>query len=114
MSIRVSSNRKPADHSPLAFATGTYALGEIDLVNANIGALSGVATFMSGSNDISLTQDGNGNGGSLVGQQQSDTYSLDGTGLALIPSGCSITVTPITCDTAFYVVSPTKAVVMDS
>ena len=93
--------------------TGTYALGEIDLVNPSIGAILGVVDFTSGSDNINLTLDGNGNGGSLVGQRQSDTYSLDGTGLALIPSGCSITVTPITCDTAFYVVSPTKAVVMD-
>jgi hypothetical protein len=93
--------------------SGTYALGDIDLVNANITALSGIATFTSGSNGISLTLDANANGGSIVGQQQSDMYSLDSTGLALIPSGCTITATPITCDTAFYIVSPTKAVVMD-
>jgi hypothetical protein len=49
----------------------------------------------------------------LGGQTQSLTYSIDNTGLGLIPSGCSITVTPITCNTAFYVISPTEAVVMD-
>jgi hypothetical protein len=92
---------------------GTYALGNIDPVNSSVGAISGIAVFDSGSDGISLTLDGNGSGGPLADQLQSVTYSMDGTGLALIPSGCSITATPITCDTAFYVVSPTKAVVMD-
>jgi hypothetical protein len=48
-----------------------------------------------------------------VGQTQSFTFSIDSTGLGVIPSGCSISLTPTTCQTVFYVISPTKAVIMD-
>lgn len=93
--------------------TGTFAVGELDEVNTNVGGILGVVDFTSGSGNIGVTLDGNGNGGSTVDQQQALVYSMDATGLALMPSGCSISVTPPTCDTAFYVISPTKAVVMD-
>lgn len=94
-------------------ATGTYAVGDIEPVLPTGGAFSGVAMFTRATTSIGLTVDGNGSGGSAVDQTQSMTYSIDSSGLGLIPSGCSVTATPITCSTAFYLISPTKAVVMD-
>ncbi len=94
-------------------ASGIYSLGLIDPVVAASGAISGIADFTSATTSINLTLDGNGGSGPVADQTQSLTYSIDSTGLGLIPSGCSISVTPPTCDTAFYVISPTKAVAMD-
>jgi len=94
-------------------ASGTYAFGFIDPVLPSSGAISGVAAFTPATTSISLTADGNGSGGSALGQTQNLTYSIDNTGQGLIPSGCSINVAPFTCQRAFYVISPTKAVVMD-
>jgi hypothetical protein len=90
--------------------TGTYALGIIEPVDSI--TLSGVAVFSSPDN-IGVTSDGNGSGGPTGGQVQTLTYSIGSTGLGLIPSGCSITVTPITCDTAFYILSSTQVIAMD-
>jgi hypothetical protein len=93
-------------------ASGTYAFGEIDPELLSAGATSGVATFTPATTSIGITLDANGGGGSPTpGGPQSLTYSIDSTGLGTIPSGCSISVTP--CDTIFYVISPTRAVVMD-
>jgi hypothetical protein len=95
-------------------ATGTYALGEVDPELISAGVISGVATFTPATTSIDATFDANGSGGSPTPDTtQSLTYSIDSTGLGLIPSGCSITATPITCNTVFYVISPDKAVVMD-
>jgi len=96
-----------------ASANGTYALGMIDPVLPSSGAFSGVTTLSSASNSISTTLDGNGSAGSVVGQTQSGSYSIDSTGLGLLPLGCSISASPPTCDSAFYVVSPAAAVLMD-
>jgi hypothetical protein len=93
-------------------ATGTYAFGLAEPDLASLGVFSGVATFAS--NSFSSTLVGITSGVSEVGEQQpSATYSIDGTGLGLIPSGCSISAAPISCDTAFFVISPTEAVLMD-
>jgi len=42
------------------------------------------------------------------------TYSVDSTGLGMFPSGCSISVTPPTCQQLFYIISPTTAVVINT
>ncbi|MGC2636540.1 MAG: Ig-like domain-containing protein [Acidobacteriaceae bacterium] len=95
-------------------ASGTYALGDIDPEILSAGVISGVATFSPGMSSISVTYDANASGASPTpGTMQSLTYSIDSTGLGLIPAGCSISTTPITCDTMFYIVSPTQAVIMD-
>jgi hypothetical protein len=93
--------------------TGTYAFGYLDPDLPSSGAISGIAAFTPATNGEDLTLDENGSGGSVIGQAQSLTYSIDDTGLVSIPSGCSITATPITCQTAIYIVSPTAAVGMD-
>ncbi|HKW17252.1 MAG TPA: Ig-like domain-containing protein [Terriglobales bacterium] len=95
-------------------ATGTYAIGFIDPELTTLGAVSGIATLTPASNTISLTLDANVGGTSIVGQTQNQTYSIDSTGLVLEPLGCSISVTPPTCDSVLYVISPTKAVSMDT
>jgi hypothetical protein len=94
-------------------ATGTYAIGYIDPELAGVGATSGVATLTPDSNSISISLDGNASGTLVIDQMQNQTYSIDDTGLGLEPLGCSISVTPPTCDTAFYVISPTEAVSMN-
>ncbi|HXA04421.1 MAG TPA: putative Ig domain-containing protein [Bryobacteraceae bacterium] len=98
-------------------ASGTYAFGTIDPLDANSGDSVGVATFTPATTAISIINDNNGNGSQSLGQTQSLNYSVDSTGLGMIPStgsSCAITATSTTCQTLFYVISPTKAVVMDT
>jgi hypothetical protein len=96
-------------------ASGTYAFGPIDPENLNGADVSGVATFTPGAGSMSDTYDGNQSGGSPgLDHTESLTYSIDSTGLGMFPSGCSISVTPPTCNQIFYVVSPTKAVLINT
>jgi hypothetical protein len=98
-------------------ASGAYAFGTIDPQDANVGNNSGVATFTPSTTNISVTEDKNNNGSQNTGQTQSFTYSIDSTGLGTIPSSgssCTISATTTTCQTVFYVISPTKAVIMDT
>ncbi len=95
-------------------ASGTYAFGVIDPQDASVGTESGVATFTSATTSISGISDGNSNGSqSLANPFGPQSYSIDSTGLVSTPSGCTISATSTTCQTLIYVISPTKAVVMD-
>jgi uncharacterized repeat protein (TIGR01451 family) len=95
-------------------ASGTFAFGPTDPQNLNGADVAGVITFTPGTGGVSETYDGNQSGGSpALDHAQADTYSIDSTGLGMFPSGCSISVTPTTCHTLFYIVSPTKAVVIN-
>jgi len=90
-------------------ASGTYAFGPIDPENFNGDDTLGVAIFTPATGSISATADGNQIGGSpVLDGMRSLTYSVDSTGLGLVPSGCSISVNPATCETIFYIISPTK------
>jgi putative Ig domain-containing protein len=95
-------------------ASGTYAFGTIDPQDANSGDSLGVATFTPATTSISVINDNNSNGSQTLDQTQSMTYSIDTTGLVSIPSGCSISATPTTCQAVLYIISPTKAVLMDA
>jgi hypothetical protein len=95
-------------------ASGAYAFGAIDPQDANADHNSGVATFTPATTNITVTEDKNGNGSQNTGQTQSFTYSIDSTGLVHIPSGCTISATSTTCQTVLFVISPTKAVIMDT
>lgn len=99
-------------------ATGTYAFGTIDPEDSNGSISSGVAAFTPATNSINVTQDQNssGGGGPQSGSQ-SFSYTVDSTGLGMIPSSgssCTVSATSTTCQTVFYIISPTKAVVMDT
>jgi hypothetical protein len=96
-------------------ASGTFAIGYIDPEMPSISAVSGVAVFTPGSSSdsVSAILDGNISGTQTVDQAESGNYSIDSTGLGLQPPGCSISVSPITCTSALYVISPTKLVDMD-
>lgn len=92
-------------------ASGTYSFGAIDPENLNGADSSGVSTFTPASTSTSQTYDGNQSGGSPgLGNAATLTYSIDSTGLGMFPWGCSISVTPPTCQQLFYVISPLKAV----
>jgi len=92
-------------------ASGTYAFGTIDPADLNVSNESGVAAFASP--NINGTSDKNNNGSQAVASPFSSNYSIDSTGLGIIPSGCTISANSTTCQTVFYLISPTKAVVMD-
>jgi len=94
-------------------ASGVYAFGTVDPQVANANVNSGVATFTPATTTVSVIQDKNGSGSQSVGQTQSMTYSIDSTGLVSLPSGCAMTASSTTCQAILYVVSPTKAVLMD-
>ena len=95
-------------------ASGTYAFGDIGPENLSDGTQSGVLTFTPAMTSVGVTLDGNQSGGSTTtGATFSFTYSIDSTGLGLSPQGCSLTVTPITCDGMLYIISPTKGVSMN-
>jgi hypothetical protein len=94
-------------------SNGPYAFGVLDPQSPNTGIISGMATFTTATASLGLTYDSNVSGGSPkldITLQPPFTYSIDSTGFGLIPSGCSITVTPITCTNMFYVISPTESV----
>jgi hypothetical protein len=93
-------------------ASGTYAFGTLDPQFPNGSDNSGVATFASP--NINVTEDDNSNGSQNTGATQSFTYSIDSTGLVHIPSGCTISAASTTCQSVVYVISPTKAVIMDA
>jgi len=98
-------------------ASGTYAFGEIDPQVANSSDNLGVATFTPATTTINVTDDQNGSGGQNLGQSQSFTYSIDSTGLGTIPSSgssCTISASSTTCQTIIFIISPTKAVIMDT
>jgi hypothetical protein len=96
-------------------ASGTYAFGSIDPQDPSLSDNSGVASFTSP--NASVTEDDNSNGSQNSDQAQSFTYSIDSTGLGTIPntgSSCTISSNSTTCGTVFYVISPTKAVILDT
>jgi hypothetical protein len=94
-------------------ASGTYAFGTVDPQDANIGDNSGMLAFATP--NVTDTEDDNSNGSQSAGQTQTLAYSVDSTGLGQVsPSGCTISSTSTTCDVVFYVISPTKAVIMDA
>ena len=99
-------------------ATGSYAFGTVDPEDSNGGVSSGVAAFTPATSSINVTQDqNNSGGGGPQSGSQSFTYTVDSTGLGMIPSSgssCTISATSTTCQTVFYIISPTKAVVMDT
>ncbi|HXL20973.1 MAG TPA: putative Ig domain-containing protein [Candidatus Dormibacteraeota bacterium] len=98
-----------------ASLNGLFAFGTVDPEDANGGANSGTATFTPATTTISLIEDKSGNGSLNADQTQSFSYSIDPTtGLVHIPSGCTISATPTTCQTVLLVVSPTKAVILDT
>ncbi|HKW62857.1 MAG TPA: hypothetical protein VJN89_09955 [Candidatus Acidoferrum sp.] len=87
-------------------ASGVYSIGIVDPAIPNVGASSGVVTLTSG--NLGGATDNNSSGGPQAGQSITGTYSIDSTGLGLIPASC----TPGTnCRLIFYVVSPTRAIV---
>lgn len=90
-------------------ASGPYAFGTVWPTTTGVSDKSGVATFATP--NINGTQDKNSGGTLTVGQTFTATYSIDATGLGLIPSGCSVL--GGTCKNIFYIISPTKAVLLE-
>jgi hypothetical protein len=97
-----------------ASLNGLFAFGTVDPEDANGGANSGTATFTPATTTISIIEDKTGNGSLNAGQTQSFSYSIDPNGLVHIPTGCTISATTTTCQTVLLVVSPTKAVILDT
>jgi hypothetical protein len=101
-----------------ASASGTYSFGAIQPDDANISDESGIAVFNSTAGNVSGTTDDNSSGNlSPANAFGPFAYSVDSTGLGVIPAGCSIDGTTGqngTCQTFFYIISPTKAVVIDA
>ena len=97
-------------------ASGTYAFGTIQPDAAGVSDESGIASFSAG--QVSVTSDNNSSGTlNPAGSFGPLSYSVDSTGLGVIPAGCNIDGTTGqngTCQSFFYVLSPTKAVVVDA
>jgi len=96
--------------------SGTYAYGVIDPEIAGDSVKSGVVAFANP--NATLTEDDNSDGTLTVDSTKSSTYSVDSTGLGTIPpsgsSSCTWSASSTTCQSLFYIISPTKAVVMDA
>lgn len=99
--------------SATTVSVGTpYAFGSVDPEVAGTDQEVGTATF-TGTNVSGTTDDNVGGTVSLNNVFGPFTYSVDGTGFGMIPSGCTIGGSGSGgCQAIFYVVSPTKAVVM--
>jgi len=95
--------------------SGTYACGVIDPEVAGSKIYSGVAVFANP--NVTLTGDSNSDGTLTVDSTENDTYSVDSTGLGMIPpsgsSSCTVAASSTTCQSLFYLISPTQAAVMD-
>ncbi len=104
---------EPQTGSPFSntSASGTYAFGTVWPSTAGVTDESGVATFANP--NVSGTSDGNSSGSLNPNSPFTGTYSIDSTGLGVIPAGCTIIGNPGTCQSLFYIISPTKAVVLD-
>src|SRR5260370_1085723 len=93
-------------------ANGTYAFGTIDPGDPTVNDNEGIATFTSP--NVTVTVDANNNGLQNLGKLQGPSaYAVDSTALGTMPSGCSITATSPTPNVTFYVISPTKAALLD-
>ena len=101
-----------------ASASGTYAFGTIQPDLAGVSDESGIAIFNKNTAQVSVTSDNNSSGTlNPAGSFGPISYSVDSTGLGVIPAGCSIDGTTGqngTCQSFFYIISPTKAVVIDA
>ncbi|MGH9739946.1 MAG: hypothetical protein ACRD4X_15365 [Candidatus Acidiferrales bacterium] len=93
-------------------ASGSYAFGTVAADASAVSDSSGVAVF-DGVSAITGASDDNSGGSLSIGNPISQSYTIDSTGLGLSPSGCTIGATSTTCSTIIYVISPTKAVVLD-
>jgi Putative Ig domain len=93
-------------------ASGTYAFGTSDPDSSAVSDSSGAAIF-DGFSNITGSADDNSDGSLYIAQPISQSYTIDSTGLGLSPSGCTYNATSTTCTTIFYVVSPTKAIILD-
>ncbi|HVB85752.1 MAG TPA: putative Ig domain-containing protein [Candidatus Dormibacteraeota bacterium] len=93
-------------------ANGIYAFGTVDPANSAVSDSSGAAAF-DGVSAITGASDDNSGGFLTVGQTINQSYTIDSTGLGLSPSGCTINSTSTNCKTIFYVISPTKAAIID-
>jgi large repetitive protein len=101
-----------------ASANGTYAFGSIQPDDVTLSIESGVVAFNGSTTQVNGTSDNNSSGtlnpGNTFGPM---SYSVDSTGLGLIPAGCSVDGTTGqngTCQNFFYMISPTRAVVVDA
>jgi hypothetical protein len=99
-------------------ANGTYAFGTLQPEVVGVSDGSGIAIFNKNTVQVNGTSDDNSSGTlSPAGSFGPFSYSVDSTGLGVIPAGCNIDGTTGqdgTCQSFFYVISPTKAVVIDA
>lgn len=93
-----------------AAPSGVAAFGTIDPATSNVSEQDGLATFSSG--NVNVTQDSNTLNQQQTGKTQSQTFSVDGTGLGTVPSGCA-PATSGSCQFLFYVISSGSAVGID-
>jgi hypothetical protein len=89
-------------------ANGTYAFGAFQPETSSVSDQAGVASF-DGIGNITGTSDDNSSGSLTPNSAFTNTYSIDATGLGVIPANCTI---GTNCDNIFFVVSPTKAVLL--
>jgi hypothetical protein len=99
-------------------ANGTYAFGTIQPDQVSVSDESGIAIFNKNTVQVNVTSDNNSSGTlNPAGSFGPFSYSVDSTGLGLIPAGCNIDGTTGqdgTCQSFFYIISATKAVVIDA
>ncbi len=87
----------------------TYAFGTIQPDELNVNDEAGVAIF-NGAGNITGTNDKNQSNGTLIANQPiTGTYSIDSTGLGVIPANCTL---GTNCGNFFFVISPTKIVLL--
>jgi hypothetical protein len=88
----------------------TYSFGTIQPDVLGIDQSVGAVTF-NGAGSIAGTSDDNKSGTLTADQPFKGTYSIDSTGLGLIPAGCTI---GTTCNNVFFLISPTRFVLLDT
>lgn len=94
--------------------SGLYGFGTFDPQASGVSNESGAATFTPTTTPPSITgtSDKNAQGSLNPDGSISGTYSVSSNGVAVLPSGCTLTGTNANCDNLFVILSPTQAVMM--
>ncbi len=94
-------------------ASGLYGIGSINPEVSGASDSSGNVTFTPSSPSVAGTNDNNSQGQLSPDGAISQTYSLNSTGVGLMPAGCALTGSSANCQNLLIVISSNKAVVMD-
>ncbi len=103
---------RPQSAGPFSTSTldASFAFGTTQPDVLGVDQQTGIVAF-DGAGNIAGTSDGNTSGTLKPNQTFTGTYSIDSTGLGVVPSGCTA---GTNCNNVFFLISPTSFVLLDT